>query len=119
MGCAENDTLDIGSRPNARKANRAHRAATEARRWRIQMGARSSSSWCAFSAICRDFVFTALGSVCYGAIAGKNSLKLRGKPFFLLTFFYAADLLNILEQTGWVARGCLPSFYFFRSFRGR
>jgi len=32
---------------------------------------------------------------------------------FLLTAFYAADLLNILEQTGWVARGVLALLLLF------
>lgn len=32
---------------------------------------------------------------------------------FLLTVFFAADLLNILEQTGWVARGVLALLFFF------
>jgi len=32
---------------------------------------------------------------------------------FLLTAFFAADLLNIIEQTGWVARGVLALLLFF------
>ncbi|MBS1866246.1 MAG: MotA/TolQ/ExbB proton channel family protein [Acidobacteria bacterium] len=32
---------------------------------------------------------------------------------FLLTAFFAADLLNILEQTGWVARGVLALLFLF------
>ena len=32
---------------------------------------------------------------------------------FLLTAFFAADLLNIIEQTGWVARGVLALLFLF------
>ena len=46
-------------------------------------------------------------SVCYVPEVGKIFVELRGSHIFLYTAIFAADLGNILSQTGWVARGVL------------
>ena len=52
--------------------------------------------------------------MCYVAIGRQKFTSSKGKAIpFLLTVFYAADLLNILEQTGWVARGVLALLLLF------
>jgi biopolymer transport protein TolQ len=51
--------------------------------------------------------------VCYGAEVGKNFGPLRDNVIYLFTTVLLIDLGNILEQTGWVARGVIALLLLF------
>jgi len=51
--------------------------------------------------------------VCYVGLSPANLRKLRANILFFLIAAFSAGLLNILEQTGWVARGVLALLLFF------
>jgi biopolymer transport protein TolQ len=51
--------------------------------------------------------------VCYGAEVGKIFVELRDNVIFLFTTLLLIDLGNILEQTGWVARGVIALLLLF------
>jgi len=51
--------------------------------------------------------------VCYGAEVGKIFVALRDNVIYLFTTVLLIDLGNILEQTGWVARGVIALLLLF------
>jgi biopolymer transport protein TolQ len=61
---------------------------------------------------CPGFV-DSTGSVCYGSEGPKNFVALRGNVIYLFTLVVLIDLGNILEQTGWVARGVIAILLLF------
>jgi biopolymer transport protein TolQ len=55
----------------------------------------------------RQLSLIPLGALCYGSEVGKIFVGLRENVILLFTTVVLIDLGNILEQTGWVARGVL------------
>ena len=62
---------------------------------------------------CRPGFVDSTGSVCYGSEGPKNFAALRGNVIYLFTILVLIDLGNILEQTGWVARGVIAILLLF------